>query len=267
MKAVSIILLMLLVLGAIAVLVLHLVHRSRGGTPEQVEAKAELRHAKAHLAALEREQRSRVRTASRLLKQAQGAFDREVKLATLEVARLEDPRGAQLASYRGVVVYERWIVTPHGQGPLSGTTASVDAQVSSRITMTRLVAIGVFALAAQKKTGSVYLSIDSPALASVIECPAEDNTRARQFAVAIMNAARQAAVIEVSRPLQLKAARERLERAKVDTGRIETARTELHEVETDEQYLADRASRQAAFDQAEHTVARLGGKGPAAMQG
>lgn len=266
MKTVSIILLVLLVLGAITVLVLHLIHRARGGTPEQVEAKAELRHAKAQLAALEKEQRSRVRAASRSLKQAQGAFDREVKLATHEVTRLEDPRGAQVASYRGVVVYERWIVTPHGQGPIAGTNASVDAQVSSRITMTRLVAIGVFAFAAKKKTGSVYLSIDSPALASVIECPADDNTRARQFAVAIMNAARQAAVIEASRPLQLKTARERLEKAKVDTGRIETARAELHEVETDEQYLADRASRQAAFDQAERTVAQLSGKGRAAAE-
>jgi Tfp pilus assembly protein PilX len=142
MKTVSIALLVLLLLGAVAVLLLHLVHRSRGGTPEQVEAKAALRHAKAQLAKLEKEQRGRVRAAARTLKQAQREFDRAVKLADAEVKRLADPRGAQLASYRGVVVYERWIVTPHGQGPIAGTTASVDAQV--------------------------YLSIDSPALASVV---------------------------------------------------------------------------------------------------
>jgi hypothetical protein len=241
MKTVSIALLVLLLLGAVAVLLLHLVHRSRGGTPEQVEAKAALRHAKAQLAKLEKEQRGRVRAAARTLKQAQREFDRAVKLADAEVKRLADPRGAQLASYRGVVVYERWIVTPHGQGPIAGTTASVDAQV--------------------------YLSIDSPALASVVECPAEDKTRARQFAVAIMNAARQAASIEASRPLQLKAARSHLERVKVDTGRVETARGELHEVETDEQYLAGRAAGLAAVDHAERTVSQLTGKGRAATGG
>jgi hypothetical protein len=238
MKTVSIVLLVLLVLGAITVLVLHLVHRSRGGTPEQVEAKAELRHAKAQLSTLEKEQRRRVRAASRTLKQAQSEFDRAVKLAEREVTRLADPRGAQIASYRGVVVYERWLATPHGQGRIGGTTASVDVQ------------------------GSVYLSIESPVLASVVKCPAEDNTRARQFAVTIMNAARQAVAIEASRPRQLKAAREHLERAKVDTGRIETARAELHEVETDEQYLADQASRQTALEEAQRTVAHLTGKSP-----
>lgn len=49
-------------------------------------------------------------------------------------------------------------------GPITGAAASVDTAqaLQSRITATRLVTVGVFALAAKKKTGEVFILIEHP---------------------------------------------------------------------------------------------------------
>ena len=44
-------------------------------------------------------------------------------------------------------------------GPLAGARASVSNEAGSRVTATRLLTVGVFALAAKKTTGAVYLTI------------------------------------------------------------------------------------------------------------
>jgi hypothetical protein len=133
-----------------------------------------------------------------------------------------------------VRLYERWIETPHGGGPVRDTVASVDSQIASRITATRLVTLGgVYALAAKKKTGAIYLSIDNPALASVIECPKDDNIKARQFAVQITNAGKAAAVIEEQLAALIEQAKADLEACQEATRPIEFAQEELAAIEAE----------------------------------
>lgn len=65
----------------------------------------------------------------------------------------------------GVVVYRDRITKGAESHPLHGVTARVEAgsDLEKRVTATRLIAIGVFAFAAKKKTGGeVYLTIEGP---------------------------------------------------------------------------------------------------------
>ncbi|SFO58028.1 hypothetical protein SAMN05660359_04478 [Geodermatophilus obscurus] len=135
--------------------------------------------------------------------------------------------------------------------------ASVDAQVSSRITATRLVTIGVFALAAKKKTGAVYLSIENPDVASVIECSQEDNTKAREFAVKITNAGKAAAAIEARLPDLILSAEQAVTTAVSDTAAIDAAQAELSRVEADPLLVGPIETAQVALTAAESKLKDL----------
>ena len=55
-------------------------------------------------------------------------------------------------------------------------------ELSSRVTMTRLVTLGVFALAAKKKTGGEkFLTIESPDIFWTIEVPRKNVGAAQRF--------------------------------------------------------------------------------------
>jgi hypothetical protein len=156
------------------------------------------------------------------------------------------------------------IDTPHGSGAVEGTVASVDAQVSSRITATRLVTLGVFALSAKKNTGAIYLSIDNPALASVVECPKDAQMKARQFAVQITNAGKNAAALEARRPAEIAGAEQALAVVRADTGAVDAARTELKRIEADQALLLPATAAREALKAAEVRLSALTGKPGAA---
>lgn len=232
--------------------------RSVPSSPERDAAKGVLPQARADLKTAQKARATAVKQATSGLNSAQKAYDSALAAARNDLAALTDPKGRKLGSYRGVTVYERWIDTPHGSGPVAGTTASVDAQISSRITATRLLAVGVFALAAKKKTGTVFLSIDNPHVASIIECPVDDNARARSFAVTLMNAGRQAAAIEAARPAQIESARHRIATAELNTAALEQARGELSDVENDVTLLAAIESAEARLVTGTAALEQLG---------
>lgn len=167
------------------------------------------------------------------LASAKKEHDKAVASARSQLAALQDPKGRRLGSYRGVVLYERWIDTPHGGGRVAGVHAEVDSQLSSRFTATRILALGIFALAAKKKTGNLYLQIDGPDVASIVECPKDDNTRARQFAVKVINAGKQAASIESQLPARIEVAEKALNDASNNTSRILAAERALANAEND----------------------------------
>lgn len=225
------------------------------GSAELDEARSDLRAARASLKTAEKAHADAIRSAEKDLGRAEKSHTKAINSLKSSIQKLSDPKGNVLGSYRGVTLYETWIKTPHGQSRLAGTSASVDAQISSRLTATRLVALGVFALAAPKKNGSVYLSIDNVDLVSVVECPAQDNTRAREFAVKIMNASRKAAATEQLRAGSLAATKTRLAQEEVNTGAIEMARGALADVKTDQGFVrtVDQWRERVAI--AEHRVA------------
>lgn len=119
---------------------------------------------------------------------------------------LEDTKGRRLGSVGGITLYERWISTPQGSGSLIGVKASAadesSVTVSQRLTATRMVALGVFSLAAPKKKqqahGSAYILIEGPDVSGVgvINASSYNTTpgpAAFTFAANVNNAARAAA--------------------------------------------------------------------------
>jgi len=248
----------LFALLAVAVAVtLFLKQRARGRSPERDAAKARLRQARAELQSAQLARESDLNEASRELNAAQREREKGIRGAQKRLIALHEPKGKALGSYRGVRLYERWIITPHGEGPIAGTQASVDAQVSSRITATRLLAIGVFAFAARKKTGAIYLSIDNPQLASVVECPQDHNAKARQFAVKIMNAAREAEQFAVSLPGRIEAAEQQVAAAVANIARLNTAEGNMGRVEADKSLLPRIEAARREVAAAEADKARL----------
>ena len=77
-------------------------------------------------------------------------------------------------------------------GPVQGAVARVEqaADVQKRVTATRLIALGVFAFAAKKQTGHVYLTIEGDGYEIAVEVPAKRETAARKFAAKVNTAAK-----------------------------------------------------------------------------
>ncbi len=140
--------------------------------------------------------------------EVQKGYDQETKQRARAVALLESQQGATLASLGGVTLYERWVTTPQGSGSILGVHAEAadESSVKQRITATRIVALGVFALAAPKKkgVGNAYVVIDGPHVSGVATMAGGDNQAAGPsayaFAAKINNAARAAEAAEPTRP-------------------------------------------------------------------
>jgi len=117
---------------------------------------------------------------------ARAATKRDAHLARLDVktAKGESFEGVTLTSDR---------ISYKGQGGLVfGASAHVEtaADARRRVTATRVLALGVFALAAKKQTGNVYLTVQHPDFEFVVEVPVKKETKAREFAAKINNAAK-----------------------------------------------------------------------------
>lgn len=77
--------------------------------------------------------------------------------------------------------------------PLAGVTARVEAgsDLKKRVTATRLVALGVFAFAAKKKTGGeVFLTIEGPEFFWTVEVDRKKRGDAQAFAAKVNDQAR-----------------------------------------------------------------------------
>jgi hypothetical protein len=248
---------LVIIVVLLAVLGFWLWRRKKTADPVVTVAKQELsQHSKA-LKVAQKQLDDSIRNGHRQVAEAQKKYNQHVSSAQKKLAELQDPKGKRLGSYHGVRLYERWIETPHGSGPVRDTVASVDTQVSSRITATRLVTLGVFALAAKKKTGAIYLSIDNPQLASVVECPKDDNTKARQFAVQITNAGKAAAAIEERLPALIEQAEADLKACQEATRPIELAQEELATIEAEPTMLEAIRAEEAAVAAARQNLAEL----------
>lgn len=110
--------------------------------------------------------------------------------------RIAEKDASRKAKYNhfGVTLTRASIVYQGHGGFLAGATACVTtaANNQTRVTATRLVTIGLFAFAAKKVSGSVYLMVDNPTSGYqfVVEIPAKRETQAREFAAEINRAAK-----------------------------------------------------------------------------
>jgi hypothetical protein len=121
--------------------------------------------------------------------------DRRLKRYRRELAEAE--RGRRLARVGGVTLYEHWIHTPQGSGPLAGVKAHAadETSIGQRLTVTRMVTLGVFSLAAPKRTGTghAYVVIEGPDVSGVATLSGSGSgagPAGYAFAAKINNAAR-----------------------------------------------------------------------------
>lgn len=80
-----------------------------------------------------------------------------------------------------------------GKKPLAGVSARLEAgsETKSRITATRVLAVGVFALAAKKKSGGEsWMIVEGPDFYWTIKVNRDDQYRARDFVGRVNQAAR-----------------------------------------------------------------------------
>jgi hypothetical protein len=83
-----------------------------------------------------------------------------------------------------------------GTYPLAGVSARVEAgeALQKRVTATRVATMGVFALAAKKKSGGeVYLTVEGPEFFWTLEVDRKKQKDAREFAAKVNQAARSVA--------------------------------------------------------------------------
>jgi hypothetical protein len=143
------------------------------------------------------------------------------QVATLEKTRAEltDARGKFVAQYRGVKLWECWISTPTGEGPVEAVRATCDTAsnmvVSQRATLTRMAAGGlllgplgaILSLGFQKKQvedhRELYLLIESPVFACLVQCPPDEGAKARRFSMAVNLAASTSASTQEAIPARL----------------------------------------------------------------
>ena len=261
---------MVVVLLALVALVVVLLLRRRS-SPEERERDRELREATKKVKAAKQSRDKVISAAERELERHQREYEARVKKAKKDLAAVEDPRGRKVGAYQGIILYQRWLVTPQGEGSLVGAQATVDTAgglaVKSRATLTRMAAGGlalgplgaVLSLGLKKHkdvdTRELYLLVESPAVATVVQCPADEGQKAREFAAKIANMARTAAAHEADKPRLLQQARAKVDHAQGMTAETKKARTEVDRARGDQKMLdVVRAAERERADRRESNV-------------
>jgi hypothetical protein len=147
--------------------------------------------------------------------------EKAIAKATAHLEKAESRR--VLGAYGGVVLYEDGLVTPDGSCDLSPEikatvqdAGSLQKYVTSRVTLTRALTIGIFAIGAKKKkthtvdTRELYLLIETREFASLVTCDANDGARVRQFATQINNAGIQFETLRAERDARVEQAQKEL---------------------------------------------------------
>lgn len=98
-----------------------------------------------------------------------------------------------IAAFLRVSLYRDRIEHKGETHRLDGVSARVEdgSELESRVTMTRMAALGLFAFAVKKKRGGEkYLTIEGPDFFWTLEVDRDEQGDARKFAAKINNAAR-----------------------------------------------------------------------------
>jgi Sec-independent protein translocase protein TatA len=236
----------LLVLVALVGLVVWGVRALIGhlGAPDHIKAhRRELRGTRRELRRSTRAHDRAVSDATKQLQATEAAHRQRIEETTEQLRLLRDDRGELLTTYGQVSLYERFIETPGGSGPLIGVTAACDSAgelvTSQRATLTRMAAGGlalgglgaILSLGFQKRSvddrRELYLMIEGPGVAHVAKLDPDQGHRARQFAAIVNARALGAASAEAERPARIEMMEQRLQQQRADTAEIDAARRQL----------------------------------------
>lgn len=230
-----------------------LLYRNRG-TEEERLARRKLAEARRTHKVAEKRYEVAVRDAERSLNAAEQSYKSTLGRAERHLAMVSDPRGALLASFRGITLWECYIQTPHGQGPVADAKASADTAgglaMKSRATLTRMAAGGlllgplgaVLSLGFKKHKEidkrELYLLVETPTFSSVIQCKADEGLKAREFAAKVNTAGLHAAQLEKQRPQMIASAQQELKSAETNTDGVQQAKANLDAVRKSTELLS-----------------------------
>lgn len=230
-----------IVAGAAIVLVTGWLLYSGRGSVEDREARRLVKERRNSLRRVTKEHDRAVRRAARVLAAAQRDYADAVSAAEKSLSIATWPK--LIHSMAGITLTEDSIRTPQGTAPLGpGVTATVDTAgnlaMTKRVTLTRLVGLGLIGgLIFQKKqrvdTRELYLLVETPEFASIVQCRPDKGPQVRRFAVQINNAARGAKAARAARRQMIAAAQARLEAVTADRRAIEEAEAALAGVRSD----------------------------------
>ena len=116
----------------------------------------------------------------------------EKTAAAGKAAQLAQAERKVIDRFEGVTLTASTIAHDATSGPVHGAIARVEqaSDVQKRVTAARLVALGVFAFAAKKQTGHVFLTIEGDGFEIAVEIPAKKEADARKFAAKVNTAAK-----------------------------------------------------------------------------
>lgn len=177
----------------------------------------------------EKELAKRAKVALGKVTRIENEHQRRISNAEEELRNVLDPRGRKIAKKGGVTVYQRFIVSPQGSGSLIGVHAKSEDNTSirQRLTATRMVALGVFSLAAPQRRGegTAYVVFEGPEISGVATFVENNNMNAgptaANFAALINNTARAAAVWSESKERLTMALDEILDRLRSEEVAVE----------------------------------------------
>lgn len=118
-----------------------------------------------------------------------------------EFNRKRDQRDREIEKFKGadgttLELHEKTIHNRSESKPLEGVTARVEdgAALESRLTVTRMVAFGIFSLAMKKKSGGEkFVTVEGPDFVWIAEADRKQAGEAVKFAAQVNNQAKQQA--------------------------------------------------------------------------
>lgn len=244
------------------------VRKSR--TPSAAQShKREVRDAKRTLRDAERTHTTAIKSANSALRVAEQTRDSAIKSSEKRLSDLQNPTGRAVGHFQGIVLFERAIRTPNGSGSLVGTHALVDTAgnlaTKSRASLTRMAAGGlllgpvgaVLSLGFKKHKNvdkrELYLLIESPEFASVVQCDPDKGLQARQFAARVNTQAAHAASFEINCQLWIEQTQDELARLRRDSSVVDEAAAQLRLEETNNERLVTITGARNAVAQLEST--------------
>lgn len=161
-------------------------------------------------------------------------------------ARIGD-RGEQLASFDSVQLYERWIETPDGRGPVEGSQAIIDTAPglwkAQRPLLCRLLEMDSagarsFHEAESSGTKSLFLLVITDLVKSIVPCPSGEEEAALQFARTLGRVSAQRASTRPQRDDGLGRMEEELRARRADRSVIDQAKSRRDRIQTDKRLQA-----------------------------
>lgn len=218
------------------------------------ERRASAKRAEKELREAEKEHKSGINQAEKELRHANEAQKTRIQEAERALKEAQEQGQRKLGSYKGkdkkatVELFEDRVLMPEGEARFEDGTveATVDTAgnlaVTRRATLTRFIALGgIGALAFKKKdltdARELYLLVEAPGLASLVQCDPNEGAEVRQFAVQINNASRAAESTRKIKEMYVSRAERELEAAMKDHVAIEAAERKLDAARSNTQRL------------------------------